>query len=205
MKKPPLLLFISILLGLSNSIGQTPTEQPSVPSGRERITVMAVVIDGDTMLMRNLPMVLIKEKRTFKSRKQAIRYTRLVRNVKKVYPYSQAAASLLKQYNDQLAQIEDTKKRKRLMRQAEDELKAEYGAELRQLTFSQGMILIKLIDRETGHTSYELVKDLRGNFSAFLWQSFSRLFGINLKTRYNSDGEDQRIEDIVLLIKRGEI
>jgi len=200
MKKPALILFISILLGLSNSIGQTPTEQPS-----GKITVMAVVIDGDTMLMRNLPMVLIKEKRTFKSRRQAIRYTRLVRNVKKVYPYSQAAASLLKLYNDQLAQIEDPKERKRLMKQAEKELKAEYGAELRQLTFSQGMILIKLIDRETGHTSYELVKDLRGGFSAFLWQSFSRLFGINLKTRYNSDGEDQRIEDIVLLIEIGEI
>ena len=200
MKKPALILFISILLGLSSSRGQIPTENPP-----GKITVMAVVIDGDTMLMKNLPMVLIRENRTFKSRRQAIKYTRLVRNVKKVYPYSQAAASLLKQYNDQLAQIENTKERKRLMKQAEDELKEEYGSELRRLTFSQGMILIKLIDRETGHTSFELVKDLRGGFSAFLWLSFSRLFGINLKTRYNSDGEDQRIEDIVLLIKRGEI
>src|SRR3972149_4738803 len=120
MKKTNIMVIISMFVGLNNSGGQTTTEKQS---SRGWTTVMGVVIDGDTLLMQDLPMVLIKEKRTFRSRREAIRYTRLVHNVKKVYPYSQMAASMLQQYNAQLAQIEDPKERKNLMKQAENEIK----------------------------------------------------------------------------------
>ena len=168
-------------------------------------TITAIVVKGDTVLMQNLPQVLIKDKRTFKSKKQAARYNRLVKNVKKVYPYSLVAAALLKEYSDTLAQIKTPKDRKKLMKQAEQELWARYGDELKELTMSQGLILIKLIDRQTGHTSYELVSDLRGGFTAFFLQSLARLFQLNLKQQYNTSGEDQKIEDIVLLIEVGDI
>ena len=91
------------------------------------------------------------------------------------------------------------------MKQAEKELWDRYGDELKKMTVSQGLILIKLIDRETGSTSYELVQELRGRFTAFIFQGLARLFHLNLKASYNDDGEDQRIEDIVLLIEQGDI
>ena len=180
----------------------TVTTQAQITKG---FTVMAYVVDGDTILMDNLPQIIIKDKRTFKSKRQAIRYNRLVKNVKRVYPYSKLAATLLEKYSDTLMATEDKKDRKKLMKQAEKELWARYGDELKKMTMSQGLILIKLIDRETGSTSYDLVQELRGNFTAFIFQGLARLFRLNLKSSYNDAGEDQRIEDIVLLIEQGDI
>ena len=87
----------------------------------------------------------------------------------------------------------------------ENEIKEEYGDELKKLTFSQGKILLLLIDRETGDTSYELVKDLRGSFSAFFYQTFARIFGFNLKIQYDPNGKHRMIEEIVRLIEKGEL
>jgi len=84
-------------------------------------------------------------------------------------------------------------------------LKRQFESDLKNLSISQGRILIKLIDRETGNTSYELVKDLRGGFQAFMWQSLARLFGSNLKDQYDAQNEDQLIESIILQIERGEL
>ncbi|MBL4734565.1 MAG: DUF4294 domain-containing protein [Flavobacteriales bacterium] len=168
-------------------------------------TVKAMVVDEDTILMDNLPQIIIKDKRIFKSKRQAVRYNRLVRNVKRVYPYSKLAASLLHKYSDTLLATEDKRQRRKLMKKAEKELWDKYGDELKKMTMSQGLILIKLIDRETGSTSFDLVQELRGNFTAFIFQGLARLFHLNLKSQYNDAGEDQRIEDIVLLIEQGDI
>ncbi len=168
-------------------------------------TISAIVLDGDTILMQHLPQIIIKDKRSFKSKRQAIRYNRLVRNVKKVYPYSRLAASLLRKYEDTLRTIEIKSQRKKVMKQAEKELWDTYGDELKEMTMTQGLILIKLIDRQTGKTSYELVTELRNGFTAFVFQSIARLFHLNLKSQYNDAGDDQKIEDIVLLIEQGDI
>ena len=85
----------------------------------------------------------------------------------------------------------------------EAEIKSNYEEELKNLTITQGRILIKLIDRETGQTSYELVRQLQGNFQAFLWQTLARLFGSNLKMTFDEEGEDKLINDIVLMIEMG--
>jgi pyruvate dehydrogenase complex dehydrogenase (E1) component len=74
---------------------------------------------------------------------------------------------------------------------------------LRKLTFSQGRLLIKLIDRETGDTSYKLIKELKGGFSAFMWQSVARIFGSNLKSEYEMEGDDAMIERIIIMIDNG--
>lgn len=91
------------------------------------------------------------------------------------------------------------------MKQVEQELLVEFEDDLKQLTITQGRILIKLVDRETGSTSYELVKELRGTFSAFFWQTLARLFGSNLKSVYDPYGEDRLIEEIIFLIDRGQL
>ena len=193
-----------ILILFLSGIALSTYAQKSIPLS-EGYIVQVKVKDGDTTLHRDLPRVVVTGKRTFKSKKKARRYTRLVRNVKKVYPYSKEAAILLRKYNDTLVTIEDKKKRKKLMKRCEKELWSEYGDELKALTMTQGAILLKLIDRETGATGYTLVKDLRGGFTAFFFQAMARLFHLNLKSTYDGREEDQMIEDIVLLIERGEI
>jgi len=167
----------------------------------------AKIINGDT-----IPEVLLKELEVYalrlpKTRKDQRKLTKLIRNIKAVYPYAKLAGIKLNEYEEVLMNAPDDKARKKLMKQAEKEINEEYGGELRDLTFTQGKILIKLIDRETGESSYELLQDLRGKFTAFWYQAFARIWGYNLKVEYDPehDKEDQKIEIIVRMIERGQI
>ncbi len=169
------------------------------------IVLGAEVVNGDTIPQINLDEVEILTLRIPKSYRGRRRLTRLVRNVKKVYPYAKLAGIKLRQYDKLLQQAKNDRERKKLMKQVEKEINQEYGGELKDLTFSQGKILLKLIDRETGQTSFNLVQELRGNFSAFFYQTFARLWGYNLKVRYDPLGEDKTIETIVKMIELGQI
>lgn len=162
------------------------------------IFALAKIEDGDTVFIMSLPTVFI-----YANHKFGRKHDKLVRNVRKVYPYAHMAGEKLNEYSVILAGVTDEKEVKRLMDQAEDELKAQYREDLEHLTISQGKILLKLVDRETGHCTYNLLQDLRGRFSAFFWQTFARIFGYNLKTKYDPYGEDADIEEIVLLIEKG--
>jgi hypothetical protein len=130
-------------------------------------------------------------------------FDKLVWNVKKVYPYAKIAGLKLREYNDILAKVPSEGERRKIMKKAEKEIKDEFGSDLKNLTFSQGKILIKLLYRETGSSSYALVQELRGKFVAFFYQAFARLFGYNLKSTYDPEGEDKPIETIVKLIEKG--
>ncbi len=172
---------------------------------KERIVVYATMLDGDTIPVIMLPELKIFSFKPYESKRQARKMTRLIKNVKRVYPYAMLAGIKLKEYEEILAGVEDKKVRKKIMKQAEDELDAEFGADLRDFTFSQGKILIKLVYRETGSSSYELVAELRGKFRAFFWQTFARIFGFNLKDGYDPEGEDKEIEFIVQMIEAGQL
>jgi len=127
--------------------------------------------------------------------------------VKKVYPYAKLAGEKLQEYDSILANVSNASERNRLMRQAEKEIADQYAEELKKLNFTQGLILIRLIDRETGNTSYQVVQELRGKVRAFFYQGFARLWGYNLKTEYDphNNPEDDEIETIVTLLERGVI
>lgn len=163
------------------------------------------VYNGDTIQYYSLPMVDIVDYVSANAKKEVREYLKLRRNVIKVYPYAKLAAAELKFINDSMANIPNERTRKKFVKQREDELKEKFEAELKKLTMTQGRILIKLIDRETGNTSYALVKELRGNLSAFFWQGLAKLFGSSLKTEYDADGEDAAIEQICRAIERGEL
>ena len=168
------------------------------------IVVKAIIVDGDTIPLMDLPQVNIVGYIIFKSAADQRRFERLVRNVKKVYPYARIAGLKLNEYDLLMAGLSE-KQQKKLLKRAEDELKAEFEGELKKLTFSQGKILLKLVDRETGEPTYHLVKELRGNIAAFFWQNLSRIFGYNLKEKYDPQGKDRDIENIVLMIENGTI
>ncbi len=158
----------------------------------------ATVENGDTIISMGLPTVFIYADYAFGKKHQ-----KLIRNIRKVYPYAHLAGEKLDEYSVILAAATDEEQVREITRQAEEDLKKQYKSELEKLTISQGRILIKLVDRQTGHCTYELVQDLRGEFRAFFWQSFARIFGYNLKTEYDPLGEDREIEEIVCLIEKG--
>jgi len=168
------------------------------------LVVRATVLEnGDTVPVIPLRGVEVFAIKKFTSKKEEERNQKLIRNVKLVYPYARLAGEKLLFYNARMVNAKNERERKNLMKKAEEEIKDKYGDELKKLNFSQGKILIKLIHRETKNTSYDLVKDFRGSFVAFFYQSFARIFGYNLKVEYDPDGEDRNIETIVQMIEAG--
>lgn len=169
----------------------------------ERILNYGTIINGDTVPNVFLKPVYILDYKRFPNERAKRRYTRLVRYVKKVYPYAKIAGEKLREYDVMLREVETDRERRKLMKGVEKEIRAEYEGRLRKLTIGQGKILVKLIDRECNHSSYVLLKELRGGVSATLWQGLGRLFGYNLKVRYDPKGEDRQIEMIVRMINKG--
>ena len=182
-----------------------PPNEDSIRYTQDIYVARAVVIDGDTLWVAELDEVYIFPTKKFKSRRERRRYTRLIYNVKKAYPWAKLAGEKLAKVEVELMALETEKEQKDYMKQVEKELLKDYKDDLKKLTVTQGRILIKLVDRETGDTSYELVKELRGKISAVFWQALARLFGSNLKSEYDAEGEDRLIEEIVVLIENGQL
>ena len=162
------------------------------------------IVGDDTIAVIKLPEIEIYSFHP-RTRKEQRQLSRLMYNVKKVYPYAKLAGIKLKEYEDTLSRCKSDREKKLIMKRVEKEINAQYGPELKDLTFSQGKILIKLIDRETGDTSYDLVSEFRGEFVAFFYQAFAKVFGYNLKVRYDPNGEDRNIEHIVRMIENGQL
>lgn len=200
MKKRILFLLILAFLVLPGIYAQPDTLKVGNPG-----ILGMMAIDGDTLYFASIEEVSISAQRRYASRRDYSRYQRLIHNVKVAYPYAQRAAGILEEMNHEFLKLETDRERNRYVKEVEERLMEEFGDELKSLTLTQGRILIKLIDRETGNTSYELLKELRGSFSAFFWQSVARLFGSNLKSEYDPLYEDRLIEDIIFLIEIGEL
>lgn len=133
------------------------------------------------------------------------KYERLILNLKKVYPYALAVRKRLEKVNREVQNIKSEKQRKEYLKSVEKDVFAEYEGDIRQMTITQGRLLIKLIDRETQNTSYTLIKDYRGKLNAAFWQGIARIFGTNLKEEYDPYGEDALIELIINEIDAGRL
>ena len=181
------------------------TANAQIPDGQGGWIVPAVIRDGDTIPFYRLREVEIVSKHIFKSKREEERYRRLVHNVRRVYPYAKLAGETYRYYDSILAAEPNEHRRSRMMRQAERDIKAQFEKELRNLTVTQGRILVLLLDRETSHSAFNLVKDLRNAFQAYLWQGVGRLFGYNLRIKYDPHGAHADIESIVRLIERGHL
>jgi hypothetical protein len=165
--------------------------------------VRTTYYQGDTIPYVVLNPVKCYTERKFKNKRQQAAWDRTKYNVKKVYPYAILAAAKLKEYDRILARMSESDKEK-YTKLVEKQLKDEFTEQLKQLTESQGRILIKLIDRETGKTTYTVVKELRGSFSAFMYQGVALMFGSNLKSEYDPQGNDKAIEEAIRLVENGD-
>ena len=192
-----------------DSILQSPDSldkvRDSILTTQDIYVARAIVIDGDTLWVAELDEVYIFPTKKFKNRRERRKYTRLIHNVKKAYPWAKLAGEKLAEVEVHLMSLETEKEQKDYMKQVEKELLNDYKEDLKKLSVTQGRLLIKLVDRETGDTSYELVKELRGNISAVFWQALARLFGSNLKSEYDPVEEDRLIEEIIVLIENGQL
>lgn len=159
--------------------------------------VRAVVSNGDTVPYVRLSGVDIYGRLSESERARIIRENhRLIYNIKKVMPYAIACAAKINEVNDHLATLETKREKEKYLKVAEKELKKEYEDDLRNMSFSQGKLLIKLIDRECGSNSYELIKLYKSGRSAFFWNGIAGLFGMDLKDEYNPK-EEQEIEVVL--------
>lgn len=133
------------------------------------------------------------------------RYEKLIYNIKKVYPYAVVVRERLNLVNEEMKAIESERERKAYLKEVEKDVFAKYEDEIAHLTITQGKLLIKLIDRETQNTSYDLIREYRGRISAAFWQGIARLFGTNLKAEYDRFGDDAAIEMILQEIEAGRL
>ena len=182
------LFLFSTLISLSQQIDDdTPTDY--------------IRIEGDTIVKGSIGLneVLLLPRRPFKNSEQIRKYLILKRKTIKVYPYSVMASKRLKSLNNRLLIIKTKRERRRYTRMVQKFLEDELTPELSKLTKSEGQILIKLIYRQTGITTYNLVKNLRNGVKAFLYNTTAKFFDLNLKTEFNPEIilDDYYIEDII--------
>lgn len=194
-------VFIFVMVGILTAGSASAQESPA--SRPKQYYLKPEIMDGDTVPHILLNEVTIIPPWNFTSRREYNQYQRLVRNIKATLPYARIAAERLAQMNAEMARIKDDRDRRRYLRDAEKQLFAEFEQPLRRLSFTQGRLLIKLIDRETGDTSYNLIREYKGGVSAFFWQGIARLFGANLKDEYDAETNDKMIEHIISLIDMG--
>lgn len=188
-----ILLFAACALPFSSGAQQ--------PAGADTIRLGGVVAGADTFAMVFLNHVEVVDKLPKRlARKYARRredMSRLRHNVYKVYPYAVIAADVLKDVDVYLARMDSKKERKAYLKTVEKDLNARFKGELTDLTITQGQILVKLINRQTGKNCFGIIKELKGGFSAVVWQSVALLFSNNLKKEYDPEERDKDIELVV--------
>lgn len=185
-------ILITLALSLAPTFGRA-----QAPTATDSILLGAVVIDTDTIPMIYLPDQLVLDRLPKKWVKRQEAFNRLKYNIQKVYPYALIAASVLKDYEDQIARLPERRDRRHYRHQVEEELKKRFKGELTNLTISQGQVLVKLINRQTGKDCYSILKDVKGGFNAVIYQSVALLFSNNLKRDYDPEGADRDMEAIV--------
>ena len=159
------------------------------------------VIEGDTIIHSEIELkeVVLFQPLRFENYDEAKRYVILRERTYRVYPFAKIAADRLEILNKRLDQIRSKRKRREYLKRLEDFIYNEFEKELKKLSRSQGRILIKLVHRQTGKTTHNLVKELRNGWRAFIYQTTASLFKLSLKDNYNPDKvyEDYLIEDIL--------
>jgi hypothetical protein len=195
MKIRCLSVLLAAMLAAVGVTAQTPTHY-----------TFGTVLDGDTIPMYFLREVTVYSSGMLLSPKEIKSNAKLIRNVRLMLPYAREGKKRLDVLEVEIAAL-PKKQRKAAIKEAEKKLLADYKGELKRYTFSQGLVLIKLIDRETSRTAYNIVGELRGAFRAGLYQALARIFGFNLKTKFDTahDKKDNMIDRIVRSIDRGQL
>ena len=176
----------------------SPTFVPMVHIGKAKV-------GGDSIQYVRTNKIYIFPPMEFKNDKQRNEYNRLVYNIKKVLPLAKEYNQIILETGAYLQTIPTKRERDEHMKAVEKDLKEEYTPRIKKLSYSQGKLLIKLIDRETHSTGYELIQAFLGPVRAGFYQAFAWVFGASLKKRYDPQGSDRLVERIVLQVEAGQL
>ena len=191
-----ILIVILLLLGMGEGKAQVAVQK--YPIG----TVPAEVDEnGDTIAVVTLSEIYVFP--TYQSREDLARFRRLVRDVKKTLPYAKLISATLISTYQTLQKLPNDRARKQYIKKLEDDLFQKYKPELKKMSYSQGRLLIKLIDHECNQTSYDILKAYLGTFRAGFWNLFAHLFGASLKSDYEPNGKDYMTERVIILVENG--
>ena len=171
---------------------------PSVKVGK-------ALVDGDSIQYMEMSNVYVYPEPSFKNKRQQQAYMRLVKNVKKVLPLAKQARQMLIETAEYIETIPTQKERDEHLKRVEASIVKEYKPKMKKLTFSQGKLLIKLVDRECNSTAYEAIQAFIGPFRSGMWQAFAWMFGASLKKGYDPEGVDRLTERVVLMVEAGQI
>lgn len=194
-----ILLFLLLAYILKNSA------QQNIRQSEKGYMLPVCVYQGDTIPYITLRNVYVYPRIKFKSKKQERYYWKLVRDVKKTLPLAKEIRRAVVETYEYMETLPDNKSRERHIKAVEKGLKEQYTARMKKLTFSQGKLLIKLVNRECNQSSYQLVKAFMGPFKAGFYQTFAALFGASLKKEYHPEDDDKLIERIAVLVENGQL
>ena len=161
-----------------------------------------ITAQGDTIPESWLPTVEVTTKQSAENKEKWASWTRLRNAVYVTYPYALTAGVVINDVNAQLRGVTDPKQRKQIIKSREKDLKRDFADKVTKLSVYQGKVLMKLINRETGNSCYELIKDYKGGVNAGVWQTVAFLFASSLKQKYEPNGEDQQIEIFVKEVRK---
>ena len=166
-------------------------------------SVMLQINQNDTFYLARMQDVWVYPKMVFKNKKQERFYWKTVRDVKKTLPFAKELTKEMQVADHQLALLPDEKARRKWWKQHEKYLFKKYENDFRHMTASQGQMLMKLMDRESDRTSYDIIKHYRGKASANFWQFVAKLFKNDLKEEYDADDKDCIVERVINLVESG--
>ncbi|HBO08013.1 MULTISPECIES: DUF4294 domain-containing protein [Bacteroides] len=198
-------IVILIVFLSSGSLVCHAQQQPRTDMSKSIYLTPMCVYNGDTIPYVKLPTVYIFKPLKFKNKREITKYYKLIRDVKKVLPISKEINRAIIETYEYLQTIPTEKERQKHLKAVEKGLKEQYTPRMKKLSFAQGKLLIKLVDRQTNSTSYELVKAFMGPFKAGFYQTFAALFGASLKKQYDPSGEDALTERVILMVENGQL
>lgn len=213
MKKYILVIYLAMAVSVLSSAAQdgktvrhgTVQAHPAkTATGQDSLSMMRYMIDdyGDTVYYDELEQINIVAKRKGKEWRK---YYRLVHNFAKAYPYALVAEEKLREADSTITADNLRRgKRNRYINVLQKELFETFEKPLRNLTVSQGKLLLRLIDRQTGITPYEIISSYKSKAAAGFWQGVAKLFGSDMKRPYDPEGEDRQTEELVQMYQKGE-
>lgn len=200
----------AISLMLLIAIGSS-AQSADVTAATDELTVVPMLkvgrtaYKGDSIQYMEMPVAYVYPQLTFKNKRQAATYMRLVRNVKTVLPIAKQVRMILIETAEVLETLPNKKAKDEHMKRVEADIVKTYKPRMKKLTYSQGKLLIKLVDRECNSTAFEAMQAFLGPVKTGVWQAFAWMFGASLKKGYDAEGTDRLTERVVLMVEAGQI
>ncbi|MBP3245017.1 MAG: DUF4294 domain-containing protein [Bacteroidaceae bacterium] len=199
-----LIVFLSLCLPATAQSDKDKYD-PGEPIAAPRIKIGKCLYRGDTIAYVELQNIYIYPKLVFKNDREMARYYKLVRNVKKTLPIAKQVNQTVKETYEILETLPNKKAKDAHIKRVEKGIKEQYTPQMKKLTYAQGKLLIKLVDRECNQPAYELIKAFMGPFKSGCYQAFASVFGASLKKEYKSETDDRLTERVVLLVENGQL